>query len=125
MASLQEQVNDICKLADKVVENPSCAIDEVAKKINVSPSIVAFVAGAVLVPGPLIINGAIAAIWKLFRDSKRQRQEKERMLREVVCKQQAIIRKLESENVNNKKEIDNLKHILKMLNEVETAINAA
>ena len=47
------------------------------------------------------------------------------MLREVVCKQQAIIRKLESENVNNKKEIDNLKHILKMLNEVETAINAA
>ena len=84
MTSLQKQVSDVCKLADSVVNNPSRAIDDVAKSLEVSPSIVAFAAGAVFVPGPWAITGIITAIWKVFRDTKRQRQEKERMLREVI-----------------------------------------
>jgi hypothetical protein len=125
MTSLQKQVSDVCKLADSVVKNPSRAIDDVAKSLEVSPSIVAFAAGAVFVPDPWAITGIITAIWKVFKDTKRQRQEKERMLREVISKQQAVIRKLQMEDASNKIEIDNLKHMLEMLNKVEGVIKAA
>ena len=125
MKILKKKLSDFFNLADSVVNNPSRAIDDVAKSLEVSPSIVAFAAGAVFVPGPWAITGIITAIWKVFRDTKRQRQEKERMLREVISKQQAVIRKLQMEDASNKIEIDNLKHMLEMLNKVEGVIKAA
>ena len=47
------------------------------------------------------------------------------MLKEIIRKQQATIRKLEQENKNNKAEIDNLKEMLRILEEAESEIKAA
>ena len=46
-------------------------------------------------------------------------------LTDYCSKQQAVIRKLQMEDASNKIEIDNLKHMLEMLNKVEGVIKAA
>ncbi len=125
MPSLQEQVKEICNLTDSVLKNPSDAIDETAKKIGVSSPIVAFAAGAAFIPGPWLIGGIIATIWKKFKDKEKAQQEKERMLREVIRRQQAVIRELERQQASNRTEINNLKRMLNMLEETEKKIKAA
>ena len=132
MADIQEQVNDICRLADAVVYDPSTSLLTTAKKIGVSTA----VASGVMAFAPIAaINPLLAAgIWivKKARDKEKERQEKERMLREVIRKQQAVINKLNEElarsrqqNAQNRQEIENLKKMLKLLEEAEEHLNAA
>jgi len=78
------------------------------------------------------IIGIFYYIWKKYSDFKKKQLEKERMLREVIAKQQAVIRKLEEElkksaiqNENNRIEIENLKEMLRILKETEEQIKNA
>ena len=80
--------------------------------------------------GPLEI--IIWAANKILYKKKRERQEKERMLREVIRKQQAVINKLNQElekskkqNAQNQEDIKNLKTILDMLEKTEEHLKAA
>lgn len=136
MASLQDQVKDVCRLADAVVKNPSTSIFTTASNIGVCAAVAGFAAGGVMAFAPILaFNPAIAvAIWlaKKFNDKKKEEQEKERMLREVIRKQQAVIQKLNQElaksrqqNEKNRLEIENLKEMLRMLEETEEYLNAA
>ena len=120
MASLEEKVRGLCELTDKVLIDPSK-----------SPKEIAVLMGASFLLGP---SGSIAVLviktW--FNKKEREREEKERMLREIIRKQQAVINRLEAElakerqrNANNRKEIKNLKEMLRMLEEAERQLKAA
>lgn len=138
MADFQEQVKDICRLADAVIQNPITPITSTANSIGVCSSVAVFAAGGQLILSPLLMGpvGLIIAagnwIFKKIREKEKQQQEKERMLREVIRKQQAVIEKLNKEldrskeqNAKNHQEVDNLKKMLRMLEETEVQISAA
>lgn len=129
MASLQDEVRDVCNLADSVLSNPSKPIKEIASDLGLSFGLGV---GLSLLGG---LNPILLAAWaaKKYLDSKKHEQEKERMLREVIRRQQAVIRGLEQElaktqrqNQENRQEIENLKKILRMLEKTENQLlNAA
>lgn len=139
MANLQEQVKDVCRLADAVIKNPSTPISATALNIGVCGAVASFAAGGVIFFAPFMLAGPVGlaiagglAIKKIFDDKEKERQEKERMLREVIRKQQAVIKKLEAElakskqqNAKNRQEIENLKEMLRILEETEAHLNAA
>ena len=136
MANIQEQVKDICRLADAVVKNPRTSLSTTAASIGVCGAVVSFAAAGVMAFAPIIFMNPILGfgVWvvKKLRDKEKERQEKERMLREVIRKQQAVINKLNEElarsrqqNAQNRQEIENLKEMLRMLEETEEYLNAA
>ena len=138
MANLQEQVKDICRLADAVIHNPITPITTTANSIGVCSTVAVFAAGGQLILSPLLMGpvGLVIAagnwIFKKLKEKEKQQQEKERMLREVIRKQQAVIEKLNKElakskeqNAKNHQEILNLKQILSMLEETVVQISAA
>ena len=138
MANLQEQVKDICRLADAVIQNPITPITSTANSIGVCSTVAVFAAGGQLILSPLLMGpvGLVIAagnwIFKKLKEKEKQQQEKERMLREVIRKQQAVIEKLNKElakskeqNAKNHQEILNLKQMLSMLEVTEVKISAA
>ena len=136
MADLQEQVKDVCRLADAVIKDPTTSIAITAGNIGVCGAVATFAAGGGLFLSPLFgpLGMVIAVEWiaKKLGAKKKQQQEKERMLREVIRKQQAVINKLNQElaksrqqNAQNRQEINNLKEILRMLEETEGHLKAA
>ena len=135
MEKIQDQIKDLCRLADGVIANPSVEIPTLAAKIGVGASIISFVGGGALFLSPLWLGPVIAlATWayKKVKKNNKAQQEKERMLREVICKQQAVIDKLNDElaqsrqqNVKNSREIENMKEMLRMLEEAESQLKAA
>lgn len=137
MASLQDQVRDVCRLADAVVKNPSTSVFVTASNIGVCAAVAGFAAGGGMVFAPLLGPVGwvmVVATWaiKKLKNKEKKQQEKERMLREVIRKQQAVIQKLEQElaksrlqNEKNHQEIENLKEMLRMLEETEGYLNAA
>lgn len=137
MTDLQEQVKDVCRLADAVIKDPATGIEITAANIGVCAAVAGFAAGGGLILAPLFgpLGLVIAAgtwIANKLGEKEKQRQEKERMLREVIRKQQAVIKKLDQElaksrqqNDQNRQEINNLKEILRMLEETKEHLNAA
>lgn len=68
-------------------------------------------------------------IWRKYTESQKRQQEKERMLREIIAKQQAVIRQLETEemrlkqeNAQNRVEVENLKNMLHILEQATNQI---
>lgn len=138
MADFQEQVKDICRLADAVIQNSITPITSTANSIGVCSTVAVFAAGGQLILSPLLMGpvGLVIAagnwIFKKIKEKEKQQQEKERMLREVIRKQQAVIEKLNKElakskeqNAKNHQEILNLKQMLSMLEVTEVKISAA
>lgn len=118
MSSLQKQVEEICNLADYVIKNPKEPIMNIAKSNNMLFAISAIYA-------PLPVLSPITVIYKIYnwiKQEKRKKEEKERMLREIIAKQQAIIRELEKRLEGNRIEIENLKEMLRILKEMEQGI---
>lgn len=56
MADFQEQVKDICRLADAVIQNPITPITTTAKTIGVCSSVAVFAAGGQLILSPLLMG---------------------------------------------------------------------
>lgn len=130
MANLQEQVNDICRLADAVNKDPGQSIKTTALSIGVGVAITNFAFGGVITLGP--IGYSLYKLYKAFKEKEIERQEKERMLREVIRRQQAVIKKLEEEqrkssvqNANNRQKIENLTRMVEMLEKAIAQIKAA
>lgn len=125
MASLQDEVKRVCDLADGVLDDPSKSVKVIAMAIGLN-----YLGGVLLAP----ISHVLMAAWvaKKLLNPKKHEEEKERMLREVIRKQQAVIKRLEDEqarlrkqNADNRKEIEHLKEILKILERTEAQLRAA
>ena len=129
MASIESEVKRICDLADEVIKNPGVSPKEAAIFLGL-PYLLGGAGSLIALPlGPALL---LAWAGKKLFDRKRHEEEKERMLREVIRKQQAVIKRLEEElakerqqNANNRKEIENLKEILQMLEGAEKQLRAA
>lgn len=82
--------------------------------------------------GPIAWGGAaLAALvtWLIVKATKNKRikkeaTEKENLLKKIIQKQQAIIDKLNKQNLENQEEIRNLKEALRMMQEAETQVRA-
>lgn len=137
MEKLQDQVRDICKLADAVIKDPSPSVPTTAMNIGICGAVANFAAGGVMHFGEIFLKSIpivnlVLWIYKKRKANEIERQEKERMLREVIRKQQAVIRKLKAEqernhknNAQNRQEIENLKKMLDMLEKTKNHLNAA
>ncbi len=56
MQNVQEQVKELCLLADMVVSYPKTSLEVIAKEINVGPAVGAFISGRSPIVGPIIIG---------------------------------------------------------------------
>ena len=64
--------------------------------------------------------------WRKYnKEAQERKQEKERAIREIIARQQAVIRKLETINAQNSVEIDNLKRMLDLLEQSKKQIEKA
>ena len=108
-----KSVSKILLLTDKVIENPQVSLHSVAPSLGVS-----VVGGAI---GFICYPTVPFLLFKLYRwyiDNL----EKERLLKEVLRKQQAIIAALSSKLDRNTQEINNLKEMLEILMQAEAGI---
>ena len=62
MESLQEQVKEICSLADAVVRDPSQSIKLTALQAGISSSVVAFATTGIITFAPIIVLGPLGVI---------------------------------------------------------------
>lgn len=112
-------VEDILKAADCVIRTPSVTVIEACSNFGVSISpATGFVIGTIIAPSPII--SGILWIYNKIVENRKKAEEKERMLKEIICKQQTIIKKLKENIGLNKQEIKNLKEMLEMLQDVAT-----
>lgn len=128
MASLQEEVRDVCKLADRVIANPSINPNE---KFIELPSVKPYVNGAAFIIGPLLLGGVIAWLIKKIRGQKKEiisLQEKQRMLQEVIRKRQVLINKLKEyrrQHIQDQEKIKHLEDMIRILEDHQNAVEAA
>jgi len=129
--TLNRQVKDLCKIADEVLKDPSRSPHDMAKRIklfNYTSYIVTLGAlGGFAGPIGATVGAAVGAclcglIGKYIK-IKRDASEKERMLKEVIKKQNAVAEKLAKKERLLKQEIENLKQMLAMLENVANAID--
>ena len=112
-----KSVSKILLLTDKVIENPQVSLHSVAPSLGVS-----VVGGAI---GFICYPTVPFLLFKLYRwyiNSQSIKLEKERLLKEVLKKQQAIIAALSSKLDRNTQEINNLKEMLEILMQTEAGI---
>ncbi len=112
-----KSVSKILLLTDKVIENPQLSPHSVAPSLGVS-----VVGGSI----GLICNPTVPfLLYKLYRwyiSSQSIKREKERLLKETIKKQQAIIAMLNSKVDRSTQEINNLKEMLEILMQTEAGI---
>lgn len=140
--SLQEFVGDLCRISEHVVANPLQSPSKAAKELGLN-STISFLARGSL---PLTRNAASLGLssslfplltslfalltslfaWRKYnKEAQERKQEKERAIREIIARQQAVIRKLETINAQNSVEIDNLKRMLDLLEQSKKQIEKA
>ena len=132
MQNIQEQGCELYQLADEIIANPTQPLLNAAEALRLSPSVLSFIRSGSFVAGMLSLNpmGMLAAyLWHRYTDSQKARLEKERMLREVIAKQQAVISKLDvelakqrKEGAQNRAEIEHLKELLLLLEKFEAKV---
>lgn len=75
MADLQEQVKDICRLADAVIQNPITPITTTANTIGVCSSVAVFAAGGQLILAPWLGPvGILLVVGRWISKKKRKRK---------------------------------------------------
>ena len=112
-----KSVSKILLLTDKVIENPQVSLHSVAPSLGVS------VVGGTI--GGICYSTVPFLLYKLYRwyiNSQSIKREKERLLKETIKKQQAIIAMLNSKVDRSTQEINNLKEMLEILMQTEAGI---
>ena len=114
MQQIEEQIKEICLASDRIVANPKLAPEDVIKN-NVK-----VLKMTIINSSPVLMLGSF--LWKQYKDHQKKQEEKERMLRQIIAKQQAVINKLneelkkaKEEQARNQVEIKNLREMLSIL----------
>lgn len=120
----KNNIDNILKAASCVINTPSITLREACSNFGVSISpTTGNVIGVLFTPAPLLTG--MLCIYNKITQKRKEAEEKERIKNEIICKQQAIIRKLQQENELNQQQIRNLNDTLKMLKNIISQINAA
>ena len=109
----------VIKAADEVLKNPLQSVGDILhQKLGYDKGVKGFFTD----PWNLLLMGqpiglASRVLYKYMKTRERQRQEMEMMKRNIIAKQQAIIRKMEEENVQNEVERRNQQETVDFLEE--------
>ncbi len=121
MQQIEEQIKEICLASDRIVANPKLSPEDVIKN-NVK-----VLKMTIINSSPVLMLGSF--LWKQYKDHQKKQEEKERMLRQIIAKQQAVINKLneelkkaKEEQARNQVDIKNLREMLSILEKSITQI---
>lgn len=125
--SIKEYYTTAIKVADQVLKDPQNSVNEVLKnQLGYENGIKGFLTdpwNLVLSFNPLALGARV--LYRYTQAKKRQAQETEMMKRSIIAKQQAIIKKLEEENIQNEEERKHLQETIEFLEETLKRIEAA
>ena len=115
------------KVADQVLKDPQNNVNEVLKrKLGYEKGVKGFFSdpwNLLLLSQPLFLGTRV--LYKYMRNKERQRQEMEMMKRTIIAKQQAIIKKMEEENIQNEEQRRNMQETIDFLKETLARIEEA
>jgi len=115
--SVRDYYNMAIKVADGVLQNPMQSAGEVLRqKLGNQKGVKGFFSdpwNLILLNQPIGLIGRV--VYKYFQTRERQRKEMELMKRNIIAKQQAIIRKLEQEQYENEQQRKNLQETIEFL----------
>ncbi len=125
--NIKEYYTTAIKVADQVLKDPQNSVNEVLKnQLGYENGIRGFLTdpwNLVLSINPLALGARV--LYKYTQMKKRQAQEAEMMKRTIIAKQQAIIKKLEEESLQNEEERQHLQETIDFLEETLKRIEAA
>ncbi|MBQ7510495.1 MAG: hypothetical protein IJT53_06295 [Prevotella sp.] len=115
------------KVADQVLKDPQNNVNEVLKsKLGYERGVKGFFSdpwNLLLLSQPLFLGSRV--LYKYIKNKERQRQEMEMMKRTIIAKQQAIIKKMEEENIQNEEQRRNMQETIDFLEETLSRIEEA
>lgn len=126
--SFSENVEDVLKFADNVMNEPGQELKnsaklvgpEFAKKFIICNN--PFLSYALFAANPLIYTGTMLVRNHLA--SKKEKQlKKEMLMRKVMAKQQEVINKMTAQQEENERKIKNLKTVIDLLDKTQEDID--
>lgn len=125
--TIKDYYTTAVKVADQVLKDPQNNVNEVLKNhLGYHNGIKGFLTdpwNLICLANPITISARV--LYKYTQIKKRQAQEAETMKRTIIAKQQAIIKKLEEENLQNEEQRKNLQETIAFLEETLKRIEEA
>lgn len=125
--NIKDYYNMAIKVTDEVLKDPMKNVGEILKnKLGYEKGLKGFFTdpwNLILMSQPLGLAGRV--LYKYMKYKERQRIEMEMMKRNIIAKQQAIIKKMEEENIQNEEQKKNLQETIDFLQETLNRIEAA
>jgi hypothetical protein len=125
--TIKEYYTTAVKVADQVLKDPQNNVNEILKNhLGYHNGIKGFLTDPwtlICLANPITMSARV--LYKYTQTKKRQAQEAEMMKRTIIAKQQAIIKKLEEENLQNEEQRKNLQETIDFLEETLKRIEEA
>lgn len=125
--NIKDYYNMAIKVTDEVLKDPMKNVGEILKnKLGYEKGLKGFFTdpwNLILMSQPLGLASRV--LYKYMKHKERQRIEMEMMKRNIIAKQQAIIKKMEEENIQNEEQKKNLQETIDFLQETLNRIEAA
>ncbi|MDE5783375.1 MAG: hypothetical protein K2J86_01400 [Prevotella sp.] len=125
--NIKDYYNMAIKATDEVLKDPMKNVGEILKnKLGYEKGLKGFFTdpwNLILMSQPLGLASRV--LYKYMKYKERQRIEMEMMKRNIIAKQQAIIKKMEEENIQNEEQKKNLQETIDFLQETLNRIEAA
>lgn len=127
MTNIKDYYNMAIKVADQMLKDPQNNVNDVLKRqLGYERGMKGFFTdpwNLLLLPQPLLLGGRV--LYKYMKNKERQRQEMEMMKRNIIAKQQAIIKQMEQENFQNEEQRKNLQETIDFLEQTLKRIEEA
>lgn len=125
--NIKDYYNMAIKVADEVMKDPMNSTANILKeKFGYERGIKGFFSdpwNLLLIAQPIGLAGRM--LYKYMKNKERQRMEMEMMKRNIIAKQQAIIKRMEEENLQNEEQRKNLQETIDFLQETLSRIEQA
>lgn len=125
--NIKDYYNMAMKVADEVLKDPMKGVGQILKdKLGYEKGLKGFFTdpwNLLLLSQPLILGSRV--LYKYMKNKERQRMEMEMMKRNIIAKQQAIIRKMEEESNQNEEQKKNLQETIDFLQQTLDRIEQA
>jgi hypothetical protein len=117
--NIQQYYNTAIKVADEVLKDPIHGANEILKiKFGYEKGVKGFFSdpfNILLLPQPILL--LVRLTYKYLRNNQKRQLEMEIMKREIIAKQQSIIKRMEEEQEMNEQKVQNLQETVEFLEE--------
>ena len=125
--NVKEYYTTAVKVADQIIKDPQNSVNEVLKnQLGYDNGIKGFLTdpwNLVCTINPFAFGARV--LYKYMKAKERQRQEMEMMKRTIIAKQQAIIKKMEEESIQNEEQRKNMQETIDFLEKALQRIEEA